>query len=789
MSHRPATIGTMSFEMTAAEYVYREGSSDKFYRLYRAGSMFATQYGRAGTYGTFGTKVLADDAAAIKAFDAETKKCHSKGYVLSKSIVVVTDTAPTESWLDELMTRTPAGTVGDGTTTDAPAPASGIAGVRADLAIYLADQQPSEQHLELARLVEAESLLLHGATAAALQLTGDLAIAPDHRVSARLLLLRGHCLRILGSTSEAIVTYQRVWSSPAAATQFDRERRAAGIWTADLKMASGDFVGAHRLVDELLEEPSADERVTLLRLRHLAYRFSFEHDLAMAWLKEAEAAVGDDELMRANLMTNRVELEALVDPHQALARFDAALSAQQELGAEPELGKLWCARGLAEFSLGDLDACSASLSSGIRHLENAGYRSGQARAHLYLAALWGRWGDVDRAVDAADRAVELLADSEVYPTLRVVAVRLCESLGRPSPVRTRAEKMARSMIRLPGSDNLDESIDNSAILRWTTRHPTSPPTTGQEMAGFYNRNIRVDDVVLRTRLLEAPVMDLAIWNEADVLAAVNRYLACTPRLLALFRADATQIHEFVPGRTLDEMAPKGHDVPSGCLGQLAEFFAELSDVPETELPELPAGWPKPGDTQHFAAKLMEVTEAVRRRYETTHRELWAKLAIPADPLSALDWRSLEPRAFSLIHCDVHRKNLIWRPDDRLVVLDWELALWGDPVYDIAVHLHKMGYSADEEADILERWLAGRSEDRAQLVRDVETYRRHETLKSAIVDSVRYQDLILGGAPPDRCAALIESLTQKLNRARLVWGQSTTCEPAEVEEALRAQRGA
>lgn len=121
MSHRPATIGTMSFEMTAAEYVYREGSSDKFYRLYRAGSMFATQYGRAGTYGTFGTKVLADDAAAIKAFDAETKKRHSKGYVLSKSIVVVTDTAPTESWLDELMTRTPAGTVGDGTTTDAPA--------------------------------------------------------------------------------------------------------------------------------------------------------------------------------------------------------------------------------------------------------------------------------------------------------------------------------------------------------------------------------------------------------------------------------------------------------------------------------------------------------------------------------------------------------------------------------------------------------------------------------------------------------------------------------------------
>ena len=36
---------------------------------------------------------------------------------------------------------------------------------------------------------------------------------------------------------------------------------------------------------------------------------------------------------------------------------------------------------------------------------------------------------------------------------------------------------------------------------------------------------------------------------------------------------------------------------------------------------------------------------------------------------------------------------------RTYFLDWELALWGDPVYDLAVHLHKMGYSPQEYAAV------------------------------------------------------------------------------------------
>ncbi|MFE3759467.1 hypothetical protein ACFXO9_34640 [Nocardia tengchongensis] len=32
-----------------------------------------------------------------------------------------------------------------------------------------------------------------------------------------------------------------------------------------------------------------------------------------------------------------------------------------------------------------------------------------------------------------------------------------------------------------------------------------------------------------------------------------------------------------------------------------------------------------------------------------------------------------------------------------------LALYGDPLYDVASHLHKMGYHSDEQACFLEQW--------------------------------------------------------------------------------------
>ncbi|MFF0635945.1 phosphotransferase family protein [Nocardia sp. NPDC004151] len=79
--------------------------------------------------------------------------------------------------------------------------------------------------------------------------------------------------------------------------------------------------------------------------------------------------------------------------------------------------------------------------------------------------------------------------------------------------------------------------------------------------------------------------------------------------------------------------------------------------------------------------------------------------MPDDPFTTIEagWRTLESRPFRLIHADTHRKNMIIRDGRQVVFLDWELGLDCDPGYDVASHLHKMGYQPDEYATFLNLW--------------------------------------------------------------------------------------
>jgi thiamine kinase-like enzyme len=108
---------------------------------------------------------------------------------------------------------------------------------------------------------------------------------------------------------------------------------------------------------------------------------------------------------------------------------------------------------------------------------------------------------------------------------------------------------------------------------------------------------------------------------------------------------------------------------------------------------------------------------------------------------------------------------------RTYFLDWELALWGDPVYDLAVHLHKMGYSPSEDEAAQAAWLASvPGEASENWEADLDTYLTHERVKSAIVDTVRYTKVIVGGnASSQNEAELLRKLSGKLEAARAAGG--------------------
>ncbi|WP_406238400.1 phosphotransferase family protein [Nocardia sp. NBC_01009] len=112
--------------------------------------------------------------------------------------------------------------------------------------------------------------------------------------------------------------------------------------------------------------------------------------------------------------------------------------------------------------------------------------------------------------------------------------------------------------------------------------------------------------------------------------------------------------------------------------------------------------------------------------------------------------------------DLHRKNMIIRRRET-VFLDWELAIYGDPLCDVAIHLHKMGCHPDEREQFLTAWAAAEPDTACgEWDHDLHVYLTHEQIKSAVLDALCYAKVIAEGSrTPEGEQVLVDSLTSKL----------------------------
>ncbi|MBL7501771.1 phosphotransferase [Frankia sp. CNm7] len=309
----------------------------------------------------------------------------------------------------------------------------------------------------------------------------------------------------------------------------------------------------------------------------------------------------------------------------------------------------------------------------------------------------------------------------------------------------------------------------------------------ERMAGFYNQNMRVDTpdgpVVVRIPITGADRMDLTIWPEAELMRAIDWTVERVPRVLFGSDEPRYQVLDWIDGELLANVAPHGVRVPGHVVDDLGELFRQLGRVPLEWLPPLPLGWPADGDTAGFAYRLSNVTADVLATFTPEFGDLFTALGFPKDPLEPIleRWSTLSPRPFRLLHTDLHRQNMIVKAGETYF-LDWELALWGDPVYDLAVHLHKMAYEPDEERSARAAWHASvPAEASTQWTSDLAIYLGHERVKSAVVDTVRYTKLIAAGTEtPAAEAALLDKLTKKVNAAHAVWGIGHVISRQDVE---------
>lgn len=662
---------------------------------------------------------------------------------------------------------------------------SAAQGIIEDLRGSLPHQSGHESLADALRCLQADAAVRLGDAATVTALVPESATIPalDTTIGARLAVAAGHGRRIAGDTRAALDIYTRVWEHATGAC-----RLIAGLWAADIHMAQGRFHDAETLAAELADSTpirDAEFRGDIARLRYLAHRFAFDFAAAARHLDEAAAhyTTANSVLGLANIQTNRAELLAHTHPAGAIIEAGRAIEIQRDIGAGHELGKAYTALAIGQLRSGQLNEAETSLRSACDVLDTTGYRSGRARAEFYRGIIHARRGRLDEAITSLRWTVTELEEADVYPTIILGAARVLEIIGiEEELVASAADRAAREIqpfdTRTELGTHIAEFVDD--LLDGRTWNPNSYYQPAAERtdasSGFYNHNIRMEtptgEVIVRIPISGSDVMDLKIWPEAEVLRAIRGTVTHAPRLLYSTTQPDYQILECLPGQVLDEIAPRSVAVPRHVLGDVIELFGQLGRVPRADVPSLPPGWPSDGHTSDFARRLSAVTADVHARFLPDFGDLYAAFGIPIAALADTDrnWEMLRPRPFRLLHTDIHRKNIIIS-DEISFFLDWELALWGDPVYDLAVHLHKMSYTSEERSALVGGWssvVTGADSNGWQ--EDLDVYLAHEKTKSAIVDTVRYTKIITErDLDINSRIALIDKLVGKINAARSVLG--------------------
>ncbi|WP_432745054.1 aminoglycoside phosphotransferase family protein [Streptomyces sp. JH002] len=263
--------------------------------------------------------------------------------------------------------------------------------------------------------------------------------------------------------------------------------------------------------------------------------------------------------------------------------------------------------------------------------------------------------------------------------------------------------------------------------------------------------------------------------------------------------DGLRVHGYIEGETLSRPHPPGTPLPEPYLAQLMDQFGRLAAIPPSAL-ELVHRCPpgrRPRTSRDFLRRLISFT---RTRVYAVHRpelhRLFAALRIDGDAVLgpygvlAREADQLTQRPFSLLHGDLHRDNLIIAESDgALWTIDWELALLGDPVYDLATHLHLMGYPAGWQRGLTHRWSAAVSAAlpgaAAGVSKDLPRYLAYKRVQSVFTDVVRQAQIVRHTSAadlPEQLERTAGTVNTVLRRAAKPLGLGRVPSPSAVEAA-------
>ncbi|MEU5766623.1 aminoglycoside phosphotransferase family protein [Streptomyces asoensis] len=331
--------------------------------------------------------------------------------------------------------------------------------------------------------------------------------------------------------------------------------------------------------------------------------------------------------------------------------------------------------------------------------------------------------------------------------------------------------------RLPENPGFPESAVREALLA------EGAAPAGRVFKGTAHLNSVVcvegltTPVVVRRRLPNVSRLEPSHLSEHTVLRAIQEsgVPVAAPRVLALgesYPDDAFSIHTYV-GTRIDQ--PPSHPV-HGLLPHEADALVDqlcaLTRVDPASVD--PASVDTVVGVGDFFEWLKEQLIGLVRDLPKESLQLARTLGLPDE------WRLREilsgyrvsVRTPALLHGDLNPWNLVRRNDGlALTIIDWEMALVGDPLYDLVRHMHLTPTRPEIRTRMFRRWEAKLpkkyTRDRHK---DWTVYRRIETIRSAYIDLVRLTTRTSLDAPNVRRA--VDSYAETLATATASLGLPT-----------------
>nr|WP_245235969.1 phosphotransferase [Streptomyces durhamensis] len=299
-------------------------------------------------------------------------------------------------------------------------------------------------------------------------------------------------------------------------------------------------------------------------------------------------------------------------------------------------------------------------------------------------------------------------------------------------------------------------------------------------------------VTVRVPRPDVPPVVIRTWaGEPEILRAVRAVLPNVPE--CLLEGDGFALHSHVEGTPLAELSGPGEPVDGPLLTELAELLAAIVQVRVAALPPLPPSWPgNHTDSQGFLRTLAHQAERqVRRPNWRRYGGLFTALGVPEDALPRFAERvpSMTRRPYGLLHGDLHRGSVVVpaagaRP---LHCLGWELAGYGDPLHDLAVHLVRTRYPDHQWPEVTGAWEGAVRRVRPAAVAGLHKDLRHyvafehaQSLYAAVIRAARSLEDAFGQEHLDEATAAVHAA---LGRAAEPLRLGRVPEREEIERIL------